>query len=428
MGIPLNYDNKWSGPNISSTLVIWQGGEIPCIELCRFDNIDTVIIKLSDVICKLNDYLDTSRYDLSCFFDNDCPPDFPSLFQFIINQLCKLSEQLEGEGDEDDLCNIKVPLGNLSYTDQLGNNITQLSLWCDGQWNTILYILSLLYQHQQSITNINTSISNINSSINSIWNSISNLSSGGGFPPLGTINCNLFDTCNSTNTGIRAACVITTLANYLCEIGNFFYLNSGRTDLSDIYDSLSAIITYQQSNFTLLCDNSFSLGSVVDLYNILNNFNLILNEIVTYINDNLCDISEYDCDFCNNVSNIYFNNVGLTLEDSNLILDTSITVAGGVSGVQLQDGTVNLYGLTTSCTASHLGSYQMQLAGGTLVLSTTITGGYAQYFLIASGTFTNQDGTQCCNYTLPMLLNNTLDSCIVLKSSFNMIEEYIIEE
>lgn len=85
---PLNLDNRPCSP-ISSNCVIWQGPDIPCINLCTGDTVSDVVYKLGTELCTIMDTLKITNYDLSCFNLTACPPtDFQALIQFLIEQVC----------------------------------------------------------------------------------------------------------------------------------------------------------------------------------------------------------------------------------------------------------------------------------------------------------------------------------------------------
>ena len=87
---PLNLDNRPCSP-ISSNCVIWQGPDIPCINLCTGDTVSDVVFKLATELCTIMDTLKITNYDLSCFNLAACPPqDFQELIQFLINKICEL--------------------------------------------------------------------------------------------------------------------------------------------------------------------------------------------------------------------------------------------------------------------------------------------------------------------------------------------------
>jgi len=85
---PLNLDNRPCSP-ISSNCVIWQGPDIPCINLCTGDTVSDIVYKLGTELCTIMDTLKITNYDLSCFNLTACPPaDFQALIQFLIEQVC----------------------------------------------------------------------------------------------------------------------------------------------------------------------------------------------------------------------------------------------------------------------------------------------------------------------------------------------------
>lgn len=87
---PLNLDNKPCSP-ISSNCVVWQGPDIPCINLCTGDTVSDVVSAMATELCTILDTLKVSNYDLTCFNLQACgPEDFQSLIQFLITRICEL--------------------------------------------------------------------------------------------------------------------------------------------------------------------------------------------------------------------------------------------------------------------------------------------------------------------------------------------------
>lgn len=87
---PLNLDNSPCSP-ISSNCVIWQGPDIPCIDLCTGDTVSTVVAKLAEELCCVLTILDINSYDLSCFNINQSKPeDFKAFIQFLVERICEL--------------------------------------------------------------------------------------------------------------------------------------------------------------------------------------------------------------------------------------------------------------------------------------------------------------------------------------------------
>lgn len=88
---PLNLDNRPCSP-ISSNCVIWQGPDIPCINLCSGDTVSDVVFKLATELCAIMDQLNVTNYDLSCLDLTGCAPsDFKDLIQLLITRICELN-------------------------------------------------------------------------------------------------------------------------------------------------------------------------------------------------------------------------------------------------------------------------------------------------------------------------------------------------
>lgn len=87
---PVNLNTAPCSP-VSSNCVIWQGPNIPCINLCNGDTVSDVVFALATELCGVLDTLNVANYDLSCFGITACGPnDFQALIQFLIEQICAL--------------------------------------------------------------------------------------------------------------------------------------------------------------------------------------------------------------------------------------------------------------------------------------------------------------------------------------------------
>jgi hypothetical protein len=70
--------------------VIWQGPDIPCIDLCKGDTVSDVVNKLAIELCTIMDQLNVSTLDLQCLGVPGCPPkDFQAFLQLIIDKICE---------------------------------------------------------------------------------------------------------------------------------------------------------------------------------------------------------------------------------------------------------------------------------------------------------------------------------------------------
>src|SRR6478735_4811756 len=86
---PINKLEKGCNP-VSSNCVIWQGRNIPCIDLCQGDSVSDVVFKLATELCELIDEFDLTDYDLSCLDLCPTPKNFHDLMQILITKICDL--------------------------------------------------------------------------------------------------------------------------------------------------------------------------------------------------------------------------------------------------------------------------------------------------------------------------------------------------
>ena len=91
--IPTNKDNQEGCVPLSSNCVVWQGPDIPCIQLCKGDSVSDVVAKLAQELCDLLGQLDVSTFDLNCL-STICPApqNIHDLIQLLINKYCDCCE------------------------------------------------------------------------------------------------------------------------------------------------------------------------------------------------------------------------------------------------------------------------------------------------------------------------------------------------
>lgn len=105
MSKPTNKKSLPCSPT-ASNCVIWQGEDIPCLNICRGDTISDVVFQMGCLVCDIKDQLNPDKYDLSCLEIPICdiPHTFPDFIQIIIDRICNI---------EATCCNEVVP-GNPS--------------------------------------------------------------------------------------------------------------------------------------------------------------------------------------------------------------------------------------------------------------------------------------------------------------------------
>lgn len=93
-------DNNGCVPT-SSNCIIWQGPDIPCINICHGDNVSEVVYKLATELCDVLGKTNLQTLDLSCLqlAPDDTPTNLSEFNQMIVDQLCSLGgrcDALEG--------------------------------------------------------------------------------------------------------------------------------------------------------------------------------------------------------------------------------------------------------------------------------------------------------------------------------------------
>lgn len=173
--IPVATSNKTNGCNpISSNCVVWQGPDIPCIDLCHGDTISEVIYKLAVELCDLLDATSLTGLDLSCLDLNQTPQTQKELLQVIIDTLCSLDGRctvLEGgTGGGGTTGTIMATLpACLQYTNQQNDLVTQLPI--DEYAELVAARVCTLVGN---ITTLTTTVNNHESRIVVLENTINN--------------------------------------------------------------------------------------------------------------------------------------------------------------------------------------------------------------------------------------------------------------
>jgi hypothetical protein len=96
MGVPVSNpgSNRDNCPKISTSCVIWQGPDIPCIDLCAGDAVDEVVFKLATYLCELSENIfNINNIDFQCLTplgteNENIPTNLEELIQLMINYSC----------------------------------------------------------------------------------------------------------------------------------------------------------------------------------------------------------------------------------------------------------------------------------------------------------------------------------------------------
>lgn len=122
---------------VSSNCVIWQGPDIPCLNLCNGDTVSDVVYKVAVQLCTIKDELKLSTLDLTCLttFCSSVGPapatntrTLLAVLDFIVKKICCLKDTIPVGGGG---TNYSEPTLNLptclQYPDpNTGQTVTQL--------------------------------------------------------------------------------------------------------------------------------------------------------------------------------------------------------------------------------------------------------------------------------------------------------------
>lgn len=261
--------------NISSECVVWDGPDIPCLDLCHGDSIEKVVYEAAVNLCNVLDVLSLQGIDTSCLFADSCKPSsFEQLLQYIIDWMCRVNTDintaLDGVFDPSDLNNVTI-----TFTDCNGAQQT-LPLTSTTGPNIFTYIIDQICQIRTDITTINNNISVINTEITAIWTAINNLGSTMSFTPFNPNNC-----IRNTNVTTFSDLItyINDIAGKLCALGTAI----GFTDTNYITPSY----TYTCSVLGISATN---VNNLMGLYNFFNTFFGALCSFLDNINTSITNI------------------------------------------------------------------------------------------------------------------------------------------
>ena len=85
--------NKENCSPISSNCVLWQGPDLPCLNLCKGDTVSDVVYKIAVEVCELKSSIGLSDLDLTCLVKVCQTTPEPSktlsnILELLINKVC----------------------------------------------------------------------------------------------------------------------------------------------------------------------------------------------------------------------------------------------------------------------------------------------------------------------------------------------------
>jgi hypothetical protein len=211
MAVPIKSNNTQQGCNpISSNCVVWQGPNIPCINLCTGDSVSDVIAKMATELCDITSQTDISLLDLSCFNPlYPTPQNFRDVMQIILNKICALENPNAADGGINTSgcpsdCEITVA-PCLQYSDNLGNTVTSLPLKD--------YVILI----GNRICTILTSIANLQTQIDALDTRVTNLENGSSSGGGGSASFNVTSNCLSQGS-VSLQEYISLLDTAFCQL------------------------------------------------------------------------------------------------------------------------------------------------------------------------------------------------------------------
>ena len=181
MGTPVNIpeSNRDNCPKISTSCVIWQGPNIPCINLCTGDSIDEVVFKLATILCNITtNVLDITTLNLACLVQSgsDAPDTLMSVIQAIILKVCEIDANGTTGGNTgrpgNDNSEPTVDLPTCLYFRNNDGDLVTSMLITDYSAFLATYICTLI----TSVNNINGNLSQLNSRVTTLEEEVINLS------------------------------------------------------------------------------------------------------------------------------------------------------------------------------------------------------------------------------------------------------------
>ena len=155
---------------VSSNCVIWQGPDLPCINLCNGDTVSSVVHKVATYLCTIQSSLDLTDLDLSCLVAfctnlNPAPTEktLPAVLEFIIEKVCCLNTRIDDlpePGNNYVEPTLTLP-SCLQYTDPVtGQLVTQLihHQFTLHLANRFCLLKTTVDQHTTQITNLDNRV------------------------------------------------------------------------------------------------------------------------------------------------------------------------------------------------------------------------------------------------------------------------------
>lgn len=159
----------------SSSCVIWQGPDIPCIDLCKGDTITDVIYDLATKLCEMTSgVIDVTTLDFKCILGTGVaePTTILGALQAMIDKQCQIASTCCGESSGGGTTPTPISLPPCLYYTEDGDEITSL---LPNAYSA--YLASKICEVIGDIASINTEIDNLQGRVSALE---ANTGGGGG--------------------------------------------------------------------------------------------------------------------------------------------------------------------------------------------------------------------------------------------------------
>lgn len=168
MGIPKKNTTTGKLPCnlVSSACVTWDGPDIPCLNLCKGDNVQTVVYELGKKLCDMTEgIINISELNISCYLPGqEVPTTVTEVIQLLSDQICHLMGlDPQSPGGEINLDDVIIDLPSCLHFEEDGVTITKLQI--------VDYVTLLA----ETICDIKSDLENLNSSYISLEERVTDL-------------------------------------------------------------------------------------------------------------------------------------------------------------------------------------------------------------------------------------------------------------
>jgi hypothetical protein len=169
---PIDHNKEAACVKTSSRCVVWNGPDIPCLNLCHGDSIEDVVYKLGKAHCELAEQLNLSTLDLSCLVEscNTCPEPQKTLrivLQLLINKVCNLQDLInDGGGNDSNGGTQTLPVVNLPACLQYASGSTTI---------VSLPVDEYVYLVANKVCAINSTVNSLDTRVSSLEQDVADL-------------------------------------------------------------------------------------------------------------------------------------------------------------------------------------------------------------------------------------------------------------